>query len=75
MKTVRGAFAPVHLKLSSMKNNIDIQKVEVNPDTIEYIYLIDGVYYQQKGCKTEVEANEAANTKIKEILSYKRKRK
>jgi len=56
-----------------MKNNITIEKTEANPDTIEFVYLIDGVYNQQKGFKTEEEAMNAAKEKVKQMKSYKRK--
>lgn len=53
-------------------NNITIEEVTVN-NSIEFIYLIDGVYNQQKGFKTEKEAIDAANSKIKETKTYKKK--
>lgn len=53
-------------------NNITIETVEVNNVT-EYIYLIDGIYYQQKSKRTTTEAKDAAVIKIEELKRSKRK--
>lgn len=38
----------------------------------QWVYFIDGVYFQQKGFKTEEEANVAGQNKLKELLTSKK---
>ncbi len=40
----------------------------------EFYYFIDGMFYQQKGWKTEKEAKEAGQKKLAEILNYHKKK-
>lgn len=45
--------------------------IEQDEQTKNFLFLIEGVYYQQKGCKTEQEAMEEGKKKLKKILDYK----
>lgn len=51
-------------------NTIEIKKIE--DQKLPYLYLIDGVLYQQTGYETERAAMDAANEQVKVIVQTER---